>query len=66
MVKKPSKRALWDLVAAAAWRSAEPGVVFMERYNKWFNNNYYEYINCVNPCVTADTLVSTSQRHSDQ
>ena len=32
----------------------------MERYNKQFNNNYFEYINCVNPCVTADTLVSTS------
>ncbi len=43
-------RALWDLVAQAAWRSAEPGVVFMERYNKWFNNYYFEYINCVNPC----------------
>jgi ribonucleoside-diphosphate reductase alpha chain len=43
-------RALWDLIAQAAWRSAEPGVVFMERYNKWFNNYYYEYINCVNPC----------------
>ena len=43
-------RALWDLIANAAWKSAEPGVVFMERYNKWFNNNYYEYINCVNPC----------------
>ncbi len=43
-------RALWDLIATAAWKSAEPGVVFMERYNKWFNNYYYEYINCVNPC----------------
>jgi len=43
-------RAIWDLIAQAAWKSAEPGVVFMERYNKWFNNNYYEYINCVNPC----------------
>ncbi|MCL4199973.1 adenosylcobalamin-dependent ribonucleoside-diphosphate reductase [Patescibacteria group bacterium] len=43
-------RALWDLVATAAWKSAEPGVVFMERYNKQFNNSYYEYINCVNPC----------------
>lgn len=43
-------RVLWDLVAEAAWRSAEPGVVFMERYNKQFNNNYFEYINCVNPC----------------
>ena len=43
-------RELWDLVAQAAWKSAEPGVVFMERYNKWFNNYYYEYVNCVNPC----------------
>lgn len=43
-------RALWDMVAQAAWRSAEPGVVFMERYNKWFNNYYFEFINCVNPC----------------
>lgn len=43
-------RALWDLVAQAAWKSAEPGVVFMERYNKWFNNYYYEHVNCVNPC----------------
>jgi len=51
VVKKIIKaRALWDLVASAAWKSAEPGVVFMERYNKQFNNNYYEYINCVNPC----------------
>jgi ribonucleoside-diphosphate reductase alpha chain len=51
IVQKTMKaRALWDLIAQAAWKSAEPGVVFMERYNKQFNNNYYEYINCVNPC----------------
>lgn len=51
IVQKTLKaRALWDLVATAAWKSAEPGVVFMERYNKQFNNNYFEYINCVNPC----------------
>jgi ribonucleoside-diphosphate reductase alpha chain len=43
-------RALWDLIAGAAWKSAEPGVVFMERYNKRFNNSYFEYVNCVNPC----------------
>lgn len=41
---------IWDLVADAAWRSAEPGVVFMERYNKWHNNYYWNRINCVNPC----------------
>jgi len=48
--KTVKARELWDRIASAAWKSAEPGVVFMERYNKWFNNSYYEHINCVNPC----------------
>jgi len=43
-------REIWDLVAQAAWQSAEPGVVFMERYNKLHNNYYWNRINCVNPC----------------
>jgi ribonucleoside-diphosphate reductase alpha chain len=48
--KTVKARHIWDLIAAAAWRSAEPGVVFMERYNKWYNNWYWNTINCVNPC----------------
>ncbi|MBI2405043.1 hypothetical protein HYV22_02585 [Candidatus Gottesmanbacteria bacterium] len=61
IVQKTVKaRKIWDLVAEAAWKSAEPGVVFMERYNKWFNNYYWEHVNCVNPCVTGDTIVSTT------
>jgi ribonucleoside-diphosphate reductase alpha chain len=43
-------RKLWDLVATAAWKSAEPGVVFMERYNKLYNNYYWNKIIAVNPC----------------
>lgn len=43
-------RKLWDLICEAAWASAEPGVVFMERYNKWHTNYYFNKINCVNPC----------------
>jgi ribonucleoside-diphosphate reductase alpha chain len=43
-------RYIWDLIAEAAWRSAEPGVVFMERYNKMYNNYYWARINCTNPC----------------
>jgi ribonucleoside-diphosphate reductase alpha chain len=52
-------RQLWDLICTSAWQSAEPGVVFMDRYNKESNTWYYENIRCVNPCVTGDTLVST-------
>lgn len=53
-------RYLWDLIAQAAWRSAEPGVVFIERYNKVSNTWYYENIISVNPCVTADTWIHTN------
>ncbi len=48
--KTVKARHIWNLIAEAAWRSAEPGVVFMERYNKWYNNWYWNTINCVNPC----------------
>lgn len=43
-------REIWDLIAEAAWNSAEPGLVFMERYNKMHNNYYWNKIICVNPC----------------
>lgn len=48
--KTVKARYLWDLICQAAWRSAEPGLVFMERYNKWYNNWYWNTVNCVNPC----------------
>jgi ribonucleoside-diphosphate reductase alpha chain len=50
VVKTVRARDLWDKICKAAWQSAEPGFVFMERYNKWSNTWYYEDINCVNPC----------------
>ncbi|HLG60785.1 MAG TPA: adenosylcobalamin-dependent ribonucleoside-diphosphate reductase [Ktedonosporobacter sp.] len=50
-VKKTVRaRALWDLICTSAWESAEPGVVFIDRYNKESNTWYYENIRCVNPC----------------
>ena len=59
-VKKTIRaRSLWDLICTSAWESAEPGVVFMDRYNKLSNTWYYEDIRCVNPCVTGDTLIYT-------
>lgn len=54
-------RHLWDLICTSAWESAEPGMVFMDRYNKLSNTWYYENIRCVNPCVTGDTLIYTDQ-----
>src|SRR6266702_2848558 len=64
-VKKTIRaRSLWDLICTSAWESAEPGMVFMDRYNKLSNTWYYEDIRCVNPCVTGDTLVSTEHGYT--
>ena len=64
-VKKTVRaRYLWDLICTSAWKSAEPGMVFMDRYNTESNTWYYEDIRCVNPCVTGDTLVSTEHGYT--
>src|SRR6266852_4611580 len=61
-VKKTVRaRGLWDLICKSAWESAEPGMVFIDRYNKESNTWYYENIRCVNPCVTGDTLIYTDK-----
>ncbi len=61
-VKKTIRaKQLWDLICTSAWESAEPGMVFIDRYNKESNTWYYENIRCVNPCVTGDTLIYTDQ-----
>ncbi len=43
-------RYLWDLICTAAWRSAEPGLHFLERSNKWGNTWYFEKLLATNPC----------------
>jgi ribonucleoside-diphosphate reductase alpha chain len=41
---------LWRQICESAWASAEPGVVFVDRYNAWNNTWYYQTIRCTNPC----------------
>ncbi len=41
---------IWDQLIVSAHASAEPGVVFMERYNKMSNSHYFNPIICTNPC----------------
>lgn len=43
-------REVWDTIIESAWASAEPGVFFVDRYNKMSNSYYYSTITCTNPC----------------
>jgi ribonucleoside-diphosphate reductase alpha chain len=43
-------RELWQKIVDSAHAAAEPGIVFMERYNKLSNSYYYNTIISTNPC----------------
>ena len=60
---KPAKtvkaRDLWDQIAFAAWRCADPGVQYDDTINQWHTCPQSGPIRASNPCVTADTRVLT-------
>ncbi|MFD2613201.1 adenosylcobalamin-dependent ribonucleoside-diphosphate reductase [Paenibacillus gansuensis] len=49
-VKTVRAREVWHTIIESAWKSAEPGVVFMEYYNDMSNSWYFNPIICTNPC----------------
>ena len=51
LYKSINAKSLWDLIISSAHQSAEPGIVFMERYNKMSNSWYFNPIICTNPCA---------------
>lgn len=48
--KTMKARDIWQLIIESAWKSAEPGVVFMEYYNEMSNSWYFNPIISTNPC----------------
>ncbi|EXX84909.1 ribonucleoside-diphosphate reductase [Paenibacillus darwinianus] len=48
--KTVQAREVWHTIIESAWKSAEPGVVFMEYYNQMSNSWYFNPIICTNPC----------------
>lgn len=45
-----SARELWDELCTSAWKSAEPGVVFLGRANRMSNSWYFNPLVATNPC----------------
>ncbi|RCW49350.1 LAGLIDADG family homing endonuclease [Paenibacillus prosopidis] len=52
-------RDVWHTIIESAWKSAEPGVVFMEYYNQMSNSWYFNPIISTNPCFHPDTRIAT-------
>lgn len=59
LYKTVRAREIWHTIMESAWKSAEPGVVFMERYNEMSNSWYFNPIISTNPCFHPDTRVTT-------
>ncbi|OEF99619.1 ribonucleoside-diphosphate reductase, adenosylcobalamin-dependent [Vulcanibacillus modesticaldus] len=49
--KKIKAKEIWHTIIESAWKSAEPGVVFLEYYNDMSNSWYFNPIVGTNPCA---------------
>ena len=58
---KLSAREVFERIVRAAWRTGDPGMVFIDRINRSPANPTPEVgmVEATNPCVTGDTLVAT-------
>ncbi len=52
---------LFDTIALNAWKSGDPGLIFLDRVNEDNFLEGYGDIEATNPCVTGDTLLYTSK-----
>ena len=59
-VKKIKARDLWEQISVAAWQCADPGLQYDDTIQEWHTCSNDDRINATNPCVTADTIVATS------
>jgi len=62
VVGRKRARDIWEQIVDAAWRSGDPGFVFIDRANNSKSNPTprIELLEATNPCVTGDTLVYTA------
>jgi len=58
-VKSISARVIFDAIVHNAWSTGDPGLIFIDRINQEHPLSG-ELVESTNPCVSGDTIVSTS------
>jgi ribonucleoside-diphosphate reductase alpha chain len=61
VMKRVPAREVWNQISYAAWRCADPGTQYDTTINEWHTCPAGGAIRASNPCVTADTLVTTNR-----
>jgi ribonucleoside-diphosphate reductase alpha chain len=50
VIGRLNARSVWERLIECAWRTGEPGIVFIDRMNRRNPNNHAETIEATNPC----------------
>ncbi len=61
VTKKIRARELFDKIVLSAWKTGEPGVIFIDRINAFNPTPALGEIEATNPCVTKDTWIMTAE-----
>ncbi|WP_165148846.1 ribonucleotide reductase N-terminal alpha domain-containing protein [Marinitoga sp. 38H-ov] len=54
-------REFFDLIANNAWKSGDPGMLFLGRHNKYYALGDVTPVSATNPCVIGDTKILTDR-----
>jgi len=60
VVRKLNARSLFKLISYSAWKSAEPGMLFIDTINR-SNPTPNDPIHATNPCISKDAIVTTNE-----
>ncbi len=59
-VREVNARSIFKLISYSAWKSAEPGLIFIDEINRK-NPTPQDPIHATNPCVAKGTIVATDE-----
>lgn len=61
VVKRVKAKAIFELIAKAAWKTGDPGLVFLDEINKKHVLRSRGKIEATNPCLTTENWIMTSE-----
>jgi ribonucleotide reductase alpha subunit len=48
-------------IAEVAWKTGDPGIIFLDRLNEHNQHSELPRMDCTNPCLHGDTLIQTTE-----